>query len=166
MSPGFRVSGRIARPVAQVFDAVVNPKALSSYFTTVGGASAPLVAGTTVTWWGEVPVEVDEVVRDSRIVLRWDAGVPGAAAAGRTRIEMRFEALDGDATLVTIAESGWSDDDAGRRKSYVNCEGWTQMLCCMKAWLEHGINLRAGYYPSELRGQPAREPADSVERRM
>ena len=50
MSLGFNVSGRIGKPVAEVFDAVVNPKKLSGYFTTLGGASAPLVAGTTVTW--------------------------------------------------------------------------------------------------------------------
>lgn len=73
MSLGFRVSGRIGKPVADVFDAVVNPKKLSSYFTTIGGASAPLVPGANVVWWGKVPVEVDEIVRDSRIVLRWDA---------------------------------------------------------------------------------------------
>ena len=52
MSVGFKVSGRIAKPAAEVFDAVVNPTKLSGYFTTLGGASAPLVAGTTVTWWG------------------------------------------------------------------------------------------------------------------
>ena len=33
MSLGFKVSGRIAKPVGEVFDAVVNPKKLSSYFT-------------------------------------------------------------------------------------------------------------------------------------
>jgi uncharacterized protein YndB with AHSA1/START domain len=72
MKPEFRVSARISKPVGEVFNAVVNPKKLSGYFTTKRGASAPLVAGTTVTWWGEVPVEVDEVETDRRIVLRWD----------------------------------------------------------------------------------------------
>lgn len=79
MSLGFSVSGRIGKPVAEVFDAVVNPKKLSGYFTTIGGASAPLVAGSGVVWWGKVPVEVDEVVKDSRIVLRWDATEPTAS---------------------------------------------------------------------------------------
>jgi hypothetical protein len=27
-----------------------------------------------------------------------------------------------------------------------NCEGWTGMLCAMKVWLEHDINLREGFY--------------------
>ena len=39
MSLGFKVSGRIAKPVAEVFDAVVNPAKLSGYFTTLGGAA-------------------------------------------------------------------------------------------------------------------------------
>jgi uncharacterized protein YndB with AHSA1/START domain len=153
MSVGFRVSGRIGKPVAEVFDAVVNPKKLSFYFTTLGGASAPLVAGTTVTWWKTVPVEVDEVVENKRIVLRWD----GAAAKGqptyKTKIEMGFEQLEDGGTFVTIAESGWSEDDAGRKYSYGNCEGWSQMLSCMKAYVEYGINLREGFYPSEMRGE-------------
>lgn len=60
--------------------------------------------------------------------------------------------------MVTIAEAGWRDDEAGVSSSYQNCEGWTQMLCCLKAWLEHGINLREGLYSSELKGKPALEP--------
>ena len=47
MSLKFQVYGKIARPVAEVFDAVYNPAKLSGYFTT-GGASAPLDEGTTV----------------------------------------------------------------------------------------------------------------------
>jgi uncharacterized protein YndB with AHSA1/START domain len=157
MSLGFRVSGRIAKPVADVFDAVVNPTKLSFYFTTIKGASAPLVAGTTVTWWGDIPVEVDEVVPPRRIVLRWDGSGTGAKPRYKTRIEMSFEPLDDEATFVTIAEEGWREDEAGRKRSYLNCEGWSQMLACMKAYLEYGINLREGYYRSELKGEPARE---------
>jgi len=158
MNLGFKISGRIARPPDEVFDAVVNPASLSAYFTTVGGASAPLVPGATVTWWGEVPVTVDAVEAPARIALRWPAHVPAGEPAYQTRIEMRFEPLDDGATLVTIAETGWREGEAGLRGSYLNCEGWTQMLCSLKAWLEHGLNLRDGYYPSELRGAPARAP--------
>ena len=109
-----RVSGRIGRPVAEVFDAVVNPKKLSSYFTTIGGASAPLVKGTTVTWWKEAPVEVVELVPESRIVLRWDGGMAKTRRSTRRRVEMNFKPLEDGGTLVTIAETGWREDD-GRR---------------------------------------------------
>lgn len=158
MPLGFRVSARIAKPVADVFDAVVNPRKLSAYFTTVGGASAPLVAGTTVTWWGGVSVAVDEVVPNKSIVLRWDSTAPAGEASYKTRVEMNFEPLDDGATLVTIAEAGWRAGEASLQKSYLNCEGWSQMLCCMKAYLEYGINLREGYYRSEMQGKAAREP--------
>jgi uncharacterized protein YndB with AHSA1/START domain len=159
MKREFKVSARIAKPISEVFDAVVKPEKLSGYFTTVGGASAPLVAGTTVVWWGEVPVEVAEVTPCSRIVLRWDGPqTPEGHSRYKTRIEMNFDALEDDATLVTIAETGWHEDSLGQRSAYLNCEGWSQMLCCMKAFLEYGINLREGYYPSELHGEPARAP--------
>jgi uncharacterized protein YndB with AHSA1/START domain len=158
MTLGFRVSARIARPVSEVFDAVANPAKLSGYFTTLGGASAPLVARTTVTWWGKVPVEVDEVVPDKKIVLRWDADVAAGDEPYKTLIEMSFEPLDETSTLVVIGESGWREGDHGLRKSYLNCEGWSQMLSCMKAYVEYGINLREGYYRNELNGEPAMEP--------
>ena len=107
-----------------------------------------------MTWWGEVPVEVDEVRKDQKIVLRWDGG---GKPAIKTRVEMNFEALEDGATFVTIAESGWDEGEVGLKRSYLNCEGWSQMLACMKAYLEYGINLREGYYRSELKGEPARE---------
>jgi uncharacterized protein YndB with AHSA1/START domain len=44
----FTVSGRIAKPVGEVFEAVVNPDQLSHYFTT-GGAEGRLETGATVT---------------------------------------------------------------------------------------------------------------------
>jgi uncharacterized protein YndB with AHSA1/START domain len=86
-------------------------------------------------------------------VLRWDAH--DAKPPYKTRIEMNFEALDDGGTFVTIAESGWHEDETGRKNSYMNCEGWSQMLSCMKAYVEYGINLRDGYYRSEMKGEKA-----------
>ncbi|MDB5556186.1 MAG: ATPase [Rhizobium sp.] len=157
MTLEFRVNGRIGRPVADVFDAVVNPTKLSGYFTTIGGASAPLVAGTTVTWFGMAPVIVDEVEENRKIVFRWDAMVDEGEDGYKTKVEMRFKQLDDGGTMVTIAETGWRDNARGQKSSYMNCEGWSQMLACMKAYVEYGINLRDGYYPSELKGVVASE---------
>jgi uncharacterized protein YndB with AHSA1/START domain len=157
MTLEFRVNGRIGRPVEEVFDAVVNPTKLSGYFTTIGGASAPLVAGTTVTWFGMAPVIVDEVEPNQRIVFRWDAMVDEGEDGYKTRVEMRFKQLDDGGTMVTIAETGWRENARGQKSSYMNCEGWSQMLACMKAYVEYGINLRDGYYPSEMKGIVASE---------
>ena len=117
MKPEFRVSARISKPVAEVFDAVVNPTKLSAYFvTTGGGASAPLVEGTTVTWWGDMPVEVERLTPNQA-----DRACAGTAAPSKdqppykTRVEMSFEPLDDGGTMVTIAEGGWQESQAGCR---------------------------------------------------
>ena len=138
--------GKIAKPVAEVFDAVYNPSKLSGYFTT-GGASAPLVEGSTVTWDfadfpGAFPVQVRKVERDRLIELEWKAG--DGDYSTRTRLE--FEPLEGGATLVRISEGTWRETQPGLDASYGNCMGWTQMLCAMKLYVERGINLREGFF--------------------
>lgn len=158
----FRVFARISKPVHEVFEAVADPDRLSQYFTT-GGAKGRLQQGDTVTWDfhdfpGAFPVHVVEVVPNERIVLTWAAaegeqmdgdGHPEIADAGYdTTVTMTFKPVDGDPgrTLVEIAEEGWRDSEGGLKASYGNCMGWSQMLAAMKAWLEHGINLREGMY--------------------
>lgn len=59
---------------------------------------------------------------------------------------MTFEQLEDGRTLVRITEEGWSAGEAGVKASYSNCEGWTGMLCAMKVWLEHGLQLRRDFY--------------------
>jgi uncharacterized protein YndB with AHSA1/START domain len=142
----FQVYGKIARPVAEVFDAVYNPTKLSGYFTT-GGASAPLVEGSTVTWDfadfpGAFPVQVRKVERDRLIELEWKAN--DGDYTTRTRLE--FEPLEGGATLVRISEGKWTETQQGLDASYGNCMGWTQMLCAMKLYVERGINLREFFF--------------------
>lgn len=146
-----KVSGRIAKPVHEVFEAVVDPSKLSNYFTT-GGAKGRLATGATVTWDfadfpGAFPVQVVEVVADKRIVLKWGAADGGdGAGAYDTTVTMEFEQLEDGRTLVTIAEAGWRDTEAGLKSCIGNTEGWTGMLCALKVWIEHGINLREGFY--------------------
>lgn len=149
MSPRFEIAGRIARPVHDVFGSVVDPATLSRYFTT-GGAQGRLESGAMVTWSfadapGAFPVHVVEVVPDRRVVLRWQ-GADDGGAPYETTVTMSFEPLEDERTLVRIAEEGWRDTPEGRAASYGNCEGWSHMLCAMKAWLEHGVNLREGFY--------------------
>jgi uncharacterized protein YndB with AHSA1/START domain len=138
--------------VHEVFEAVADPAKLSGYFTT-GGAVGRLETGATVTWDfhdfpGAFPVEVVEVVPDQRIVLEWKANEPDEENVPdyRTTVTMTFKALDDGRTLVEIGEEGWRETGGGLRSSYGNCMGWSQMLCALKMWIEHGINLREGMY--------------------
>ncbi len=59
---------------------------------------------------------------------------------------MTFEPLGPESTLVKISESGWKENQKGLDSSYDNCQGWMQMSCSLKAYLEYGINLRKGFF--------------------
>lgn len=155
----FRVAARIAKPVHEVFEAVADPATLSQYFTT-GGARGRLETGATVVWEfhdypGPFPVKVVDVVQDKRIVLEWKAddgeaansdGAKNEAPGYDTTVTMSFTGLEDGRTLVEIAEEGWRETPGGLKASYGNCQGWSQMLCAMKVWLEHGIRLRDDMY--------------------
>ena len=147
---GFTISGRIARPCAEVYEGVADPEQLSRYFTT-GGARGRLEAGGDVTWEfrehpGSFPVTVLESVPPRRIVIQWE-GNDATSDDGTTITTFEFEPLDDDTrTLVTISESSWKASPDGAKTAFGNCEGWTGMLTALKAWLEHGINLREGFY--------------------
>jgi uncharacterized protein YndB with AHSA1/START domain len=146
----FTVSAHVSRPVAEVYEAVADPDQLSRYFTT-GGARGRLEAGSEVTWDfhdfpGAFPVRVVESDPPRRIVIEWEA-TASATADGWTKTVFEFEPLDGDTrTLVTVTESSWQPTDEGAKRAFGNCEGWTGMLAALKVWVEHGINLREGFY--------------------
>ncbi len=148
----FEVQTRIQKPLHEVFAGVQDPGKLSQYFTT-GGASGPLETGATVIWEfadfpGGFPVRCIEVIPNELIVFEWPAESSSNALgdAPRTRVEMRFEELKPGSTLVRIVESGWKETEADLKRSYGNCEGWMNMGCCLKAYLEYGINLRKGFF--------------------
>lgn len=155
----FRVAGRIAKPVHEVFEAVADPDKLSQYFTT-GGAEGRLETGAAVTWDfhdypGRFPVHVIEVVPDERIVLRWAAqegDTPDVEGGERTPVDyettvtMTFKQLDDGRTLVEIAEEGWRFNEGALKASYGNCSGWTHVINALKVWIEHGIVLRKDMY--------------------
>ncbi|MBO6814046.1 MAG: SRPBCC family protein [Rhizobiaceae bacterium] len=143
----FTVGGRMSKPVEDVFEAVVNPDHLSRFFTT-GGAKGRIASGSEVTWDfhdfpGAFPVLVQEVIANEKIVLQWEAD---GNIDTWTTVTMAFRSLEDGRTHVQISEYGWPDTDDGLKSCLGNCEGWTGMLCAMKAWLEHGINLRDGFY--------------------
>ena len=121
----FSVSVRVPRPVEEVFDHIVEPGLLASYF--VSEASGPLVVGADVKWsWPEGQTEVVHVdaVETNRLVTFHRAG---------TRVTIALES----GTKVTITEEGGELESA-----FEHCAGWQHMLMCLKARMEFGIDLR------------------------
>jgi len=157
----FQVQAKIQRPVGEVFDAVYNPRKLSEYFTT-GGADGPLDEGRTVMWTFDdmgveaamVPVKVQKMIPNRLISFKWAAnegvyapeeGKMPHAGGYDTTVDLIFEPLGENETLVKIMEGEWRPTQDGLQGSYQNCQGWMGMNCCLKAYLEYGVNLRKGF---------------------
>lgn len=138
MALRFEVQTLVPRPIEEVFDHVVEPGLLSSYFTSE--ASGPLEPGKTVRWsWpsGETEtVDVESVERNRRIAFTWKA----FRVDTRTRVTIAFASPETGRTEVVIAEEGW--DAAESASAFEHCAGWEHMLLCLKARMAFGIDLR------------------------
>jgi uncharacterized protein YndB with AHSA1/START domain len=146
MARNYTVQTKVLRPVAEVFDAIVSSERLCNYFTDK--ASGDLVPGREIRWhwnhYGELPIMVDEVVPNERIVLRLDSQKweKTTSEAYDVRVIFELESLEDGNTMLSISEDGWKTDADGLKGSHQNCSGWTHMAMCLKSWLEHGIDLR------------------------
>ncbi len=132
---------RIARPQHQVFEAIVDPSQMSHYF--ISWASARPEPGKTVTWkWGDVGAEADvrihEVEPARRFSFTWTS--PDAP----TRVEITLEPEGDLATAVRVSDGPYESDAEGIERFRGQVQGWTHFLLCLKAWIEYGIDLRAG----------------------
>ncbi len=142
----YTVQTKINRPVAEVFAAIVDPEKLSRYFTD--RTSGPLAEGQAVEWhwsqWGDYPVTVKTVVPNQLVEVEFDstAWKKTTGAGYKVLVRMELAALDAQSTMLSISEAGWKTDAPGLKGSHDNCSGWTHMAMCLKAYLEHGLDLR------------------------
>lgn len=147
MARNYTVQTMILRPAAEVFEAIVSSDRLCSYFTD--RTSGDLTEGAVVYWhWQhyhkELPVTVRKIVPGRLIELTLDSGEweKTTEESYDVRVIFELEELEDGATMLSISESGWKTDADGLRGSHENCGGWSQMGICLKAWIEHGIDLR------------------------
>lgn len=131
----------VSKSPHEVFEAIVDPAKMSCYF--ISGGTGRLDAGEAVTWeWadvgGQLTVTPQKVERDRSVSFLW------SASGVEARVVIELEPVSAAVTLVTVTESGWPPDVKGIARCVEQTQGWMHMLCCMKAYLEHGINLRKG----------------------
>jgi uncharacterized protein YndB with AHSA1/START domain len=129
----------IRKPVAEVFEAFVNPDITTKFWFTKG--SDRLEAGKQVTWEWEmygfsISVEVKAVEKNSRILIEW----PGQR--GPTTVEWIFTPRADGATFVDVTNKGFhGDEDQVVQEALDSTGGFTWVLAGAKAWLEHGVQL-------------------------
>ena len=147
MARNYTVQTRILRPVTEVFDAIVSRDKLCQYFTDT--ASSDMEEGAQIDWrWSHyeatLPVVVDKIVPNRMIRLTLDTGAwkKTITEGYEVAVIFEFEELDEGSTMLSISEEGWKTDADGLKGSHDNCGGWSHMATCLKAWIEHGIDLR------------------------
>lgn len=129
----------IRKPVAEVFEAFVNPEITAQFWFTKG--SGRLEVGKQVQWDWEmynvsIPVIAKAIEPGRRIVLEW----PGPHAP--TQVEWRFSPQPDGTTFVTITESGFQGEGDELVKQVTDStEGFCLVLAGLKAFLEHNVRL-------------------------
>lgn len=133
---------QIAKPAGDVFEAIVNPEQMSNYF--ISHSSGRMEEGANLIWHfpefdGDAPVRVGKILKDKLVSYYWDIG------DREMLVEMNLESRGGN-TIVIVTEGIMPNDEKGIAWLAGNTEGWANFLACLKAWLEHGINLRKGAF--------------------
>jgi len=139
----------ILKPVHEVFEAIVDPVKLSVYF--ISKSNGRMEEGKNLFWKFpemdmEFPVRVAKIEKDKYISYYWDD-----RDGKELLVEMTLTPKENGSTYIVITEKSRDNDEAGIRWLKGNTEGWANFLACLKAYLEHGINLRKGAFdPSQM----------------
>lgn len=136
-----KVQMGIWRSASEIFDAVIDPEKMSKYF--ISGSTGKMESGKSLTWtWtdyeGEHEIKVGKIEKDKVVSFEWNGSGVNCV------VVISLESKGNDKTLVKITESDWPADYKGANQCMGQVEGWTHFLCCMKAYLEYGIDLRIG----------------------
>lgn len=125
----------IRKPVAQVFEAFVDPAITTRFWFSK--SSGRLEVGKRARWDWEMygvstTVDVKAIEPDRRILIEWD----GAAAP--TEVEWTFEPRGEDRTFVTVENRGFRGDEIVA-EALDSTGGFNLVLAGAKIFLEHGI---------------------------
>ncbi|MCH7773501.1 MAG: SRPBCC domain-containing protein [Bacteroidetes bacterium] len=136
-----KVQMGILKPAHEVFEAIVDPDKMNKYFITT--STGRMESAKTLTWsWEDYDasheVKVQNVEKDKLVSFTWEGS--GVECLVVITLEPKGE----NQTLVKITESDWPADFQGAARCMGQVEGWTNFLCCLKAYLEYGVNLRVG----------------------
>ena len=134
-----KVEDRIARPPAEVLEAIVDPAKMAQYFLSRG--SGRMTTGAKLDWeWADASAKLAIHVRSveaDRVTFLWSAtGTP-------TQVTLAL-APDGDRTKITATELPFELTEEAAARAIGQTQGWTDFCCCLKAYLQHGIDLRRG----------------------
>ena len=137
----------IRKPVADVFEAFINPDVTAKFWFTK--SSGRLEAGKQLQWEWEMygistPVTAKAIEPNRRILIEW------AGYSGPTTVEWIFSPQKDGTTFVSITEIGFAGDGDELVKQVTDStQGFSLVLAGLKALLEHNVrlNLVADRFP-------------------
>lgn len=140
----------IRKPVAEVFEAFINPDITTRFWFTK--SSGRLEVGKQAQWDWEmygisIPVTAKIIEPNRRIVIEW----PGYGTP--TTVEWIFAPQEDGTTFVSITNSGFTGDgDALVKQATDSTQGFALVLAGLKALLEHNVrlNLVADRFPKGI----------------
>ncbi len=135
---------QILKPISEVFEAIIDPEKMSNYF--ISKASGKIEEGKTIEWEFpefdvKFPVQIETVTENKYISYYWE-GYKGE----KLLVEINLESKNENSTLVIITEKSMPNNESGINWLKRNTEGWANFLASLKAYMEHGINLRKGAF--------------------
>ena len=142
----------IRKPIAQVFEAFINPAITTKFWFTKSSGS--LEVNKKVEWAWEMynvsaPVWVKAIVPNESIIIEWGIGPQ------QSTVEWSFKAITENLTYVSITNSDFKATSSDELISQIrdSTGGFTIVLAGLKAYLEHGIvlNLIGDKFPAEMR---------------
>ena len=134
--PVVKVNMLIRKPIHDVFEAFINPEITTKFWFTK--SSGRLEEGKIIRWEWEMYGVWDDIivkkVEDNKRIL--------VESSDKTIIEWRFTSTTEHHTFVTIINSGFvGSGDEIVNQSIDSMGGYTMVLCGLKAYLEHNIEL-------------------------
>ena len=123
----------IRRPAKEVFAAFVEPRMLTKFW--LNRSSGPLAAGAKAHWefmvkGAESDLDVKALEPNRRILIEWP---------DKSTVEWTFTEPTPNETIVAISNMGFAGDPDEAVATAINStEGFTIVLCALKALLERG----------------------------
>ncbi|MER9443585.1 SRPBCC family protein [Mesorhizobium sp. M0340] len=127
----------IRRPVADVFEAFIDPAITTKFWFTHG--SDRLDSGKEIHWeWRmygvSTTVNISEIVENKKIVMQW--------SDPPTTVVWAFTEMPGATTFVEVRNFGFvGSRDEQVTQAIDSAGGFALVLAGAKAWLEQGVML-------------------------
>ena len=149
-APAAKAQLLIRKPVAEVFEALVDPAITSRFWFSKG--SGRLETGKRIRWDWEMyghhtDVDVKAIELNKRILIEWNG------PENPTEVEWTFEDKGHNSTFVVVKNWGFKGtDDKVVAQALDSTGGFTFVLAALKVFLEHAIepNFVVDHAPDAL----------------